>query len=82
MKRRDARYGLATLCIGGGAIDLVNGTKKVIVVMEHCDKNGNSKLKKTCSLPLTGAKCVDRVITELGVFDFENGKMKLVELQG
>lgn len=54
--------------------------KKVIVVMEHCDKNGNSKLKKTCSLPLTGAKCVDRVITELGVFDFENGKMKLVEL--
>lgn len=50
--------------------------------MEHCDKNGNSKLKKTCSLPLTGAKCVDRVITELGVFDFENGKMKLVELQG
>lgn len=66
----------------GGAMDLVNGTKKVVVVMEHCDKNGNSKLKKTCSLPLTGAKCVDRVITELGVFDFENGTMKLVELQG
>lgn len=66
----------------GGAMDLVNGTKKVIVVMEHTDKNGNSKLKKTCSLPLTGAKCVNRVITELGVFDFEDGKMKLVELQG
>ena len=65
----------------GGAMDLVNGTKKVIVIMEHTDKNGNSKIKKQCSLPLTGAKCVNRLITELGVFDFENGKMKLVELQ-
>ena len=66
----------------GGAMDLVNGTKKVIVVMEHTDKNGNSKIKKSCSLPLTGAKCVNRVITELAVFDFVDNKMKLVELQG
>lgn len=65
----------------GGAMDLVNGAKKVIILMEHTDKNGNSKLKKRCSLPLTGLRVVHRVITELGVFDFEDGHMKLVELQ-
>lgn len=65
----------------GGAMDLVNGVKKVIITMEHTDKNGVSKIKKKCSLPLTGVRCVNRLITELAVFDFENGKMKLVELQ-
>lgn len=65
----------------GGAMDLVAGVKKIVVVMEHTNKFGESKLKKECTLPLTGKAVVNRLITELGVFDFENGKMKLIELQ-
>lgn len=65
----------------GGAMDLVAGVKKIVVVMEHTNKYGESKLKKECTLPLTGKGVVNRLITELGVFDFEKGKMKLVELQ-
>lgn len=65
----------------GGAMDLVAGVKKIVVVMEHTNKYGESKLKKECTLPLTGEGVVNRLITELGVFDFEKGKMKLVELQ-
>lgn len=64
----------------GGAMDLVSGAKSIIVVMEHTNKHGESKLKKTCTLPLTGKSVVDKLITELGVFEFKNGIMRLVEL--
>jgi 3-oxoacid CoA-transferase subunit B len=65
----------------GGAMDLVAGVKKVVVVMEHSAK-GESKLLHKCTLPLTGSKVVDIVITDLGVFaiDKKNGGMKLIEL--
>ncbi|MGL5448198.1 MAG: 3-oxoacid CoA-transferase subunit B [Rhabdaerophilum sp.] len=66
----------------GGAMDLVAGVKKVVVVMEH-EAKGESKLLKRCNLPLTGAGVVDMVITDLGVFEIDrSGKtpMKLIEL--
>ncbi|MFH0346502.1 CoA transferase subunit B [Bacillus vallismortis] len=65
----------------GGAMDLVNGAKRIVVIMEHVNKHGESKVKKTCSLPLTGQKVVHRLITDLAVFDFDNGCMTLTELQ-
>ncbi|MEK4128422.1 3-oxoacid CoA-transferase subunit B [Solibacillus sp. FSL W8-0474] len=65
----------------GGAMDLVVGAKKVIVIMEHTNKYGESKLKRECTLPLTGKAVVHRLITELAVFDFTDGTMQLVELQ-
>jgi len=66
----------------GGAMDLVAGVKKVVVVMEHCEKTGGPKLLRRCTLPLTGAGVVDMVITDLGVFsiDKKKGGVRLIEL--
>jgi 3-oxoacid CoA-transferase subunit B len=66
----------------GGAMDLVAGVKKVVVVMEHSAKDG-PKLLKHCTLPLTGSRVVDMLITDLGVFEIDrqgNGGVKLIEL--
>ncbi|MBL4620465.1 MAG: CoA transferase subunit B [Marinicaulis sp.] len=65
----------------GGAMDLVAGVKRVVVVMDHASKSGAPKLLHECSLPLTGRQVVDMVITNMGVFEIDSGKgMKLVEL--
>lgn len=64
----------------GGAMDLVAGVKRVVVVMDHTSKHGESKLLHECTLPLTGLGVVDRVITNLGVFDVVDGGLKLLEL--
>ena len=63
----------------GGAMDLVVGAKRVVVIMEHVNKYGESKIKKSCTLPLTGKGVVNRLITELAVFDFTNEGMQLIE---
>jgi 3-oxoacid CoA-transferase subunit B len=66
----------------GGAMDLVAGVKRVIVVMDHANKAGQSKVLKRCSLPLTGAACVDMVVTDLCVFDLDRkgGGLTLKEI--
>ncbi|MGR3376542.1 CoA transferase subunit B [Salipiger abyssi] len=64
----------------GGAMDLVAGVGRVIVVMDHANKHGASKVLKSCTLPLTGAGVVDRIITNLGVLDVVEGGLKIVEL--
>ncbi|MEL6119060.1 MAG: 3-oxoacid CoA-transferase subunit B [Pseudomonadota bacterium] len=63
----------------GGAMDLVAGVGRVVVVMDHTNKHGDSKLLKECTLPLTGAGVVDRIITNLGVLDVTEGGLKIVE---
>ena len=63
----------------GGAMDLVAGVQRVVVIMDHNAKDGSAKLVKECSLPLTGKACVDLLISEVGVFSFEDG-LTLIEL--
>jgi 3-oxoacid CoA-transferase subunit B len=66
----------------GGAMDLVAGVKRVVVVMDHANKSGEPKILERCTLPLTGAACVDLVITDLCVFDLDRreGGLTLIEL--
>ena len=64
----------------GGAMDLVAGVQKVVVLMEHSAKDGTPKIVEQCSLPLTGKNVVHRVITDLGVMDITQEGVKLVEL--
>ena len=64
----------------GGAMDLVAGVRRVVVVMNHASRQGDPKLLKRGTLPLTGAACVDRVITDLGVFDLVEGGFEVIEL--
>jgi acetate CoA/acetoacetate CoA-transferase beta subunit len=64
----------------GGAMELAQKAKKVVVLMNHCDKQGNSKIVKTCTLPLTSTGCVDLIITELAVFKVSNGGLQLTEM--
>ena len=64
----------------GGAMDLVAGVQRVVVIMDHANQAGESKLLEECTLPLTGKQVVNRVITNLGVFDVVEGGLKTVEL--
>ena len=66
----------------GGAMDLVAGVGRVVVVMDHTNKHGDSKVLKTCTLPLTGKSVVDRIITNLGVLDVVDGGLKIIETAG
>jgi 3-oxoacid CoA-transferase subunit B len=64
----------------GGAMDLVAGVKRVVVVMEHTNKAGASKVLRECTLPLTGRRCVNLIITDLCVFEVEADGFRLIEL--
>jgi len=63
----------------GGAMDLVAAAKNIIVAMQHTDKAGNSKLLPKCSLPITGLKCVRKIVSDLGVFDVTENGFRCIE---
>jgi 3-oxoacid CoA-transferase subunit B len=62
----------------GGAMDLVAGVRRVVVVMEHCNKKGQPKIIPSCTLPLTGLRCIDMVITDLGVLEMDADRRRFV----
>lgn len=64
----------------GGAMDLVAGAKKIVVMMQHCNKNGEAKILDQCTLPLTGQAVVSRIISNYGVFDIIDNTVRIVEL--
>jgi len=63
----------------GGAMDLVASAKNIIVAMQHCSRDGKSKLLSSCSLPITGLACVKKVVSDLGVFDIDHRGFVLLE---
>jgi len=64
----------------GGAMDLVASAKNIIVAMQHCSKDGKSKLLKNCTLPLTGIRCVKKIVTDLAVLEIADNKFHLLEI--
>jgi 3-oxoacid CoA-transferase subunit B len=63
----------------GGAMDLVSGAQRIVAVMEHRSKNGESKVKRKCALPITGRRVVNRIITDLAVLDVLPTGLELIE---